>query len=149
MRRNESEFVWDTIGTIDDLLRVRMSAMEDFIVDFTPGAAEGRYVPAALPALPFPDSSFGLALCSHLLFLYSEQLDGDFHLQSLLELCRIADEVRVFPLAALGGVPSPHFDRCVAHLRDGGFEVSVERVPYEFQRGVNQMLRIGRSARWS
>ena len=45
----------------------------------------------------FADREFDLALCSHLLFLYSEQLTADFHLASIRELCRVAGEVRVFP----------------------------------------------------
>ena len=32
-----------------------------------------------LPNLPFSDASFDLALCSHLLVLYSVQLGGAFH----------------------------------------------------------------------
>ena len=97
---------------------------------------------AALPALPFADRSFDLALCSHLLFLYSAQLDEAFHAAAALELCRVAAEVRIFPLLALGGRPSPHVEPVAATLRARGYHVSTEAVPYEFQRGGNQMLRV-------
>ena len=46
------------------------------------GRADGRYVEAELPTLPFADRSFDLALCSHLLFLYSVQLGEEFHRDS-------------------------------------------------------------------
>ena len=100
---------------------------------------------AELPTLPFPDASFDLALCSHFLFLYSSQLGASFHLSAIREMCRVATEVRIFPLLALGGCTSRHLDRSVDDLRASGFAASIEDVPYEFQRGGNQMLRIRRA----
>lgn len=141
-RRNVDEFVWDSIPSVDELGRVRMAAMDAFLEDFSRGKHQGRYVEAGLPTLPFADSSFDLAVCSHLLFLYSLQLGAAFHQQAILELCRVAREVRIFPLLALGGQRSPYVDRCVAEIRAAGGETSIENVPYEFQRGGNQMMRI-------
>ena len=146
-RRNQDDFVWDSIGSVDELGRVRMQAMRNFLSDFARGKTDGRYVCAALPSLPFDALSFDLALCSHFLFLYSAQLGEAFHAAALEELCRVAHEVRVFPLLALGGQPSPHVMSCTERLRASGFEVSVERVPYEFQRGGNEMMRIRRESR--
>ena len=146
-RRNQDEFVWDTIGSVDELGRVRMQAMRHFLADYARGKTEGRYVFAALPSLPFDALSFDLALCSHFLFLYSAQLGEAFHADALEELCRVAHEVRVFPLLALGGQPSPYVTSCTERLRASGLDVSIERVPYEFQRGGNQMLRIRRESR--
>jgi hypothetical protein len=145
-RRNVDAFVWDSIASVDDLGRVRMAAMEAFLEDFSRGKAEGRYVEAELPALPFDDSSFDLALCSHFLFLYSLQFAEGFHLKSISELCRIARETRIFPLVTLAGERSPYVDRCVAELRAAGCNVTIETVPYEFQRGGNQMMRIRTAA---
>ena len=141
-RRNSDEFVWSSIRSIDELGQVRMAAMEAFLDDYRQGRADGRYLEAELPTLPFANRSFDLALCSHLLFLYSVQLGEEFHRDSLRELCRVAREVRVFPLLALGGQRSAYVDRSVADLRKSGHDVSIESVPYEFQRGGNQMLRI-------
>ena len=141
-RRNSDEFVWTSIRSIDELGHVRMAAMEAFLDDYRQGRADGRYVEAELPTLPFADRSFDLALCSHLLFLYSVQLGEEFHRDSLRELCRVAREVRVFPLLALGGQRSPYVDLSIADLRESGHDVSIESVPYEFQRGGNQMVRI-------
>jgi hypothetical protein len=71
-----------------------------------------RYIAASLPALPFADKASALALCSHLLFSWADRLDEQWHLDSLVELCRVAAEVRVFPLLAQGGsepvrIPAP------------------------------------------
>lgn len=141
-RRNAGEFVWDSIGSIDELGRIRMAAMESFLDDYTHGKAQGRYIEGELPALRFTDRSFDLALCSHFLFLYSDQLGEAFHHRAALELCRVAGEIRVFPLLALGGSRSPFVDGTIDCLRDAGHDVSIEVVPYEFQRGANQMMRI-------
>src|SRR5678815_1507056 len=78
-RRNEREFVWSTIHSVDELGRVRMSAMNEFLRDYPAGLSQGRYIVAELPNLPFADMSFDLALCSHLLFLYTTQLGEAFH----------------------------------------------------------------------
>ena len=141
-RRNTDEFVWDTITSVEELGRVRMAAMHAFLEDYPQGLVQGRYVDAALPVLPFPDRAFDLALCSHLLFLYSTQLDQAFHAAAAMELSRVAAEVRIFPLLALGGAPSPHVEPVAATLRAGGYDVSIEAVPYEFQRGGNRMMRV-------
>lgn len=66
-RRNAHEFVWGGgIRTVDELGRVRMSAMQVFLDDYETGKAQGRYLAAELPTLPFADAEFDLALCSHL-----------------------------------------------------------------------------------
>ena len=143
-RRNREEFVWDSFGSVEALGEVRMAAMNEFLDDYGAGRGHGRYVDAELPALPFADDSFDLALCSHFLFLYTSQLGDVFHHSAVREMCRVAKEVRIFPLLTLGARPSPYVERVVDDLVRAGFRVSTESVPYEFQRGGNQMLRIQR-----
>jgi hypothetical protein len=141
-RQNRHDFVWREFTSIEALGRARLRAMVRFLRDFTGGREAGRYLIGELPHLPFESGSFELVLCSHLLFLYSDHLDEQFHLDSVAELCRVADEVRIFPLITLAGKPSLHVDAVVRATRGRGYEVSVERVSYEFQRGGNEMLRI-------
>jgi hypothetical protein len=141
-RRNANQFVWNVIGSVEQLGEVRMAAMNDFLQDYPAGRAEGRYVDAALPTLPFADASFDLALSSHFLFLYTSQLGEEFHRSAIREMCRVASEVRVFPLLTLRGMHSPLLDPIARELQDSGFDVSIQRVPYEFQRGGNEMMVI-------
>jgi hypothetical protein len=141
-RQNAAEFIWDTMTSVEQLGAVRMAAMEAFLDDYETGRQQGRYVDAELPTQPFPDRSFDLAICSHYLFLYTNQLTEAFHRLSIDELCRVAHEVRIFPLLALGGRRSPYVDPVVISSRRRGHEVTIEVVPYEFQRGGNQMMRI-------
>lgn len=144
VRQNQDEFVWQQITSPEQLGTVRMVAMDVFLADFDQGKKEGRYRAAALPALPFADNSFDLALCSHLLFLYSPQLSLEFHLQAIAEMLRLAPEVRIFPLLELGSKPSRHLDAVRASLESQGHRLQVETTSYEFQKGGNQLLRIVR-----
>ena len=141
-RLNQQEFVWTSIRSIEELRRIRLSSMERFLNDFEAGKQQGRYVDAELPHLPFADSTFEFALCSHFLFLYSRQLSEDFHVAAIAEMSRVAREVRIFPLLALGGEPSGHVAPVLERLKEGGHRVNIELVPYEFQRGGNQMMRV-------
>lgn len=143
-RRNQHEFVWTHIRSIEELGRRRMTAMRRFIADYPRGKTENRYVEASLPELPFNNGSFDLALSSHLLFLYSEQLDLQFHLRALEEMLRVATEVRVFPLLQLGGTVSPHVEGVVDAFGSRRAAATVETVAYEFQKGGNRMLRLRR-----
>jgi len=144
-RQNAHEFVWGgDFRDVTELGAARMAAMRNFLDDYESGQQAGRYVNAALPSLPFGNATFDLALCSHVLFLYSTQFGEEFHHVAVTELCRVAAEVRVFPLLALGGARSPFVDSCASRLEAAGFEAATERVPYEFQRGGNEMLRIRR-----
>ena len=143
-RKNEQQFVWTTIRSAEELGQIRMHAMTDFLADFERGRREGRYVAGALPCLPFRCGAFDLALCSHFLFLYSDRLSVQFHMASIAELLRVANEVRVFPLLDLSANKSPHVDAVVADARSTGYHAEMVRVDYEFQRGGNEMLRFSR-----
>jgi hypothetical protein len=148
VKRNVGGFVWRYFRDPDHLGECRLGAMRRFLADFEPGKREGRYVAAALPKLPFADGQFSLALVSHLLFLYSEQLDLGFHTAAFEELLRVAGEVRIFPLLDLDRQWSRHVSPVSDHLERAGFEVQVVAVGYEFQRAEdhagNRMMRVRR-----
>jgi len=146
-RNNQNEFVWKSIKNVDELGEVRMEAMNQFLEDYPTGKVEGRYIRGNLPDLPFPDNEFDLTLCSHFLFLYSGHFDAEFHSKSVVELCRVAHEVRVFPLLELGAKKSRHFDEVIAKLEAYGCECAIEKVKYEFQKGGNEMLVVKPSNR--
>jgi len=141
-RKNAHEFVWSSIRSVEELGEIRLNAMRKFLADYPEGRREGRYVDAELPELPFAGRSFDLALCSHFLFLYSAHFDAAFHLQSLRELCRVALEVRVFPVLELGAVRSRHIDGVLAQLTSEGYLARIVKVPYEFQKGGDEMLTV-------
>lgn len=142
LHENKGDYVWNTIKSVEELGRVRISAMREFLADYEKGKQERRYLAESLPSLPFGDGQFDLALCSHFLFLYTKQLSFEFHQMAIAEMCRVAKEVRIFPLLDLGGLPSHYVDKITEGLLCGGYAVEVQKVPYEFQRSGNQMIRI-------
>ena len=144
VRSDPDGFVWDYFHDPDHLGQCRLAAMRRFLADFEAGKAEGRYVTAALPRLPFVDRQFDLALVSHLLFLYSERLDFELHRAAVGGLLRVAREVRIFPLLTLGRRPSPHVGPIRTLVAGWGWRAEVCGVPYEFQRSGDEMLRIVR-----
>jgi hypothetical protein len=135
-------FCWDFYGDLDRLLTLRQEALDLFLSDYAEGQRCGRYQCGELPVLGFASKTFDLALCSHLLFLYSGDLDLNFHVAALAELSRVAKEVRVFPLMNLDGLPSPHVPAVLDRLGATGLDVFLEPVDFEFQRGATSMLVI-------
>ena len=143
-RAARHEFVWHEIGSPEHLGEVRMAAMQRFLADFPGGLREGRYRAQALPHLDLSDGAFDLALCSNFLFTYSDRLSLDFHVTSIEEMCRVAGEARVFPVLKSYGGTSPHLQPVMVELRERGYRVELRKVPYEFQRGGNEMLAVAR-----
>ncbi len=137
-------YVWDEFGDPNGLGQHRLATMDRFLTDYERGVAQGRYVIGELPQLDFGDSQFALALCSHLLFLYTEQLSYAFHLAAVKEMCRVADEVRIFPLLDLAVQRSRYLDPLCAELMQQGYRAEIVRVNYEFQRGGNQLLVVSK-----
>jgi hypothetical protein len=145
VKAHADSFVWKNIPDVESLEHLRIESMMEFLMDYEDGLEEGRYVEAALPNLPFEDSSFDLALSSHLLFLYSEHLDEPFHKDAIDEMLRVANEIRIFPLLTLANERSPHLEGVMAYLRDKGCEVEIVKSGYEFQKGGDEMMRIVRN----
>jgi hypothetical protein len=139
-----ANWVWSYHRSPDHLRKARIQVLNRFLADYPYGRADGRYLPGELPRLAFMGSSFDLALCSHFLFLYSDQLSYEYHLASVRELLRLADEVRIFPLVTNRHKKSPYLDPLIGELKRDNVKVSIEASGYEFQKGADQFLRIKR-----
>ncbi|MBI2497248.1 MAG: methyltransferase [Opitutae bacterium] len=123
----------------------RRLAARRFLADYEANDRHGRYVRAALPALPFLDQSFSLVLCAHLLFLHAARFDYAWHLAACRELVRVsAGEVRIHPVCGAGGRPYPELGRLRADLAADGVRCDVVAVDYEFFIGSDSMLVLRR-----
>ena len=140
MEQNADSYIWDSIKDVSALGQVRMAAMQRFLSDYDSGLAEGRYTCASLPSLPFDDQQFELALCSHFLLLYSDHCDVEQHILGMKELCRVAAEVRVYPLLSLDGEMSKHLSAVIEALEGDGIRTAIKPVGYQFQKGASEML---------
>ena len=141
-RMNAEKFIWQNISSVEELGRIRMAAMKQFLDDYEQGKIEGRYIYTELPSLPFTDKEFDIALSSHFLFLYSSNLSLDFHRKAINEMVRVAREIRIFPLVNVNTIPSPYVEHIKNELVKKGYKVTIEKVDYEFQKGGNEILRI-------
>ena len=136
------DWVWTYHSSPSDLRKNRERAIQQFCQDFEQGKADGRYELGQLPQLNYADASYDLGLCSHFLFLYSDQFDQTFHLNSICELLRVCQEVRIFPLLTLGLQTSPHLEFVMTNLEKMGYRCDIQPVAYELQRHGNKMLKI-------
>jgi hypothetical protein len=142
VQNTPNSWVWTYHQSPEALRKSRVQTIERFIEDYELGQKEGRYLAEQLPNLKFSSQGYDLALCSHLLFLYSAQLDYQFHLDGILEMLRVSPEVRIFPLLNLDLERSPHLDPIIQNLTARGYVTTIEKVDYEFQKGGNEMLVI-------
>jgi len=139
-RENQERFRWNQIGTVENLGRIRMDAMRQFLDSYEQGKKDGRYVNAALPVIPFPDNYFDISLSSHFLFLYSDNLDYKFHYNAIVEMLRVSSQVRIFPLLDVNACKSKYVERMINDLHQYDFEI--RKVNYEFQVGGNELMII-------
>jgi len=143
MKENKDNFIWTTIKNISELEKLRMGAMSDFLADYELGLKENRYLMHELPeSTIFKEQNFDLGLSSHFLMLYS-QLGLDFHIKSISEMLRVCKEIRIFPILNLNAEKSELLPKIEKAFKKD-FELSIEPVNYEFQKGGNKMLRIQR-----
>ncbi|AKG24087.1 hypothetical protein [Calothrix sp. 336/3] len=142
IKQTPQDWVWTYHGSLEGLRKNRERAIDNFCQDYEQGKLEQRYEIGELPKLQYRDRQFQLGLCSHFLFLYSQQFDVNFHLQGIREMLRVCEQVRIFPLLTLMLERSPHLEPVIQQLTRDGYNCEIIPVPYELQRGGNEMLKI-------
>lgn len=124
----------------------KLRALVRFARHFEQGVANGLYLAAKLPALPFPDRHFDLTLSAHLLFTYSDPASGGvmrespftlaWHVAAAQELMRVTrGELRLYPTTTRWLKPCRHpYAQAVAErFASEGLQVRYE--PSTFARG--------------
>ncbi len=121
----------------------RETALKIFVEDYN----SKNYVFAKLPNLPFENKKFDISLSSHLLFVYDNMLDYEFHKNSILEMLRVSKEVRIFPLVDFKNSRvleeknfSPFLYKIIEELKD--FKCEIVKTDFEFQPKANYYLKI-------
>jgi|HigsolmetaAR204D_1030405.scaffolds.fasta_scaffold06568_2 hypothetical protein len=143
MKKSEIQqnFLWDYFKSVEELEQARTKALTECIADMKKN--KSRYVPAVLPSLPFADQQFDMTLSANFLFLYEEQLDYDFHLQTIKEFMRVTrTEIRMFPTTNLACKRYHYMDQLIQDINDLGWFAEEIKVPYEFQKNTNTMLKL-------
>lgn len=141
MEKAKSNFKWDYFKDLVGLRRHRLYALNDCSDDMKKSSE--RYIPVTLPTLPFKNDEFDLLLSAHFLFMYGDRLDFQFHIETLNELLRVTkEEIRIFPLVDLEGKRYEHLEKIISYLENNGCTTEEVKVPYEFQKNANSMLKI-------
>lgn len=130
-------------GSIENHRNYRENALEDFAKHYN----DKEYSFMSLPKLEFADRSFDLLLSSHLLFVYDDRFDYEFHKNSVLEMLRVSKEVRIFPLIDFQNKHleeeknfSPFVYKLLEELKE--FQCEIVKVGFEFQPRAGYMLKI-------
>ncbi len=139
-----NDWIWSYHDSPAALRKHRIEVAGRFYADYPAGKQAGRYTVGELPRLAYKDDSYDLSLSSHFLFLYSEQLDTEFHIEAIAEMLRISPEARIFPLVTLAQDKSPHLEPVMAHSQAKGYRCQIKTVDYELQPGGNEMLVLHR-----
>lgn len=143
MRENRDNYVWKTIRDLDDLEHTRMSAMRKFLSDYERGRTQGRYIFHELPnPLPYEADHFEIGLSSHFLLMYTA-LGYDFHIAAMTEMLRVCKEIRIFPIVDLDANKTDLIQSVIAYF-ETDYRVRIVKTEYEFQKGDNQLLVIGK-----
>jgi len=88
----------------------------------------------------YPTHQFDLAFCTD--FIFHHALSREHVGVVLQELCRVAEEVRIFPLVDSDGKMPQELGPLILLLQQQNFGVEVRQVAYHALQGGNAMLRI-------
>jgi SAM-dependent methyltransferase len=144
LRRREALLSFASFPSLAAAEASRRSAAARFLRDYEEGFVRGRYVGGGLPRLPFPDRSFDLAVCGHLLFLHAARFDLAWHAAACRELARVsAGEVRIHPVCGLDGRPYGGLEPLRRELAAAGIASRIEPVAHRFFPGADTVLILG------
>jgi hypothetical protein len=136
----EDHFLWGYFKDLDDLKRQRTLVCHEFAEDYKQNQKKS-YIKGDLTNMPFKDDFFYLILCSHLLFIYDHRLSYEFHKKSILEMLRVAREIRIYPFVKGASMKSEYVSRIMDELGDTA-DFELVNVDYEFRKGGNEMMKL-------
>ena len=105
-----------------------------------------HYVTGKLPRLSFADGEFDLTLVSYFLFAYQNQLDYEFHRESILEIMRVTrGEARIYPTVTFEAQPSEFIARLRSDPALQTFVFAEIKTDFEFLVNSNSFLKVRHS----
>lgn len=142
IKTNPKRYSGQVIETPDKYQEFLEENLHQFLSDYEKAKSLGLYSSEALPEVPFADHEFDLAICPHFVFGAGMNYSFDFQLNSILEMCRVAKEVRVFPLLDSDGEEPEQLSLLLQSLADKGFSTRVETVKYRLEAKGDTMLKV-------
>ncbi len=142
MQTYPERFNFDKYGGCETFIAKRQQGISEFLNDYLKGYEQGRYLGVQDFHLPFPNSSFDIALCSNYLFADLLSQDLAFHLKWIKELARVAHEVCIYPLTENDGQISQWLGPVLLQLQQEGFLVVIQEVPFRLLPNSKAMLKL-------
>jgi SAM-dependent methyltransferase len=136
-----TRYDWDYFGDLKGLEISRIKSYQLFLRDYEDNPK--HYVSGSMISLPFDAFTFDVSLVSHLMFLYDELLDEDFHIKALKELLRVTKEkIIIFPLFNLEGEFSEWLQKIEDQLKALNVGYKLCDTEYPVVKGLNKRLEI-------
>lgn len=139
--RAQPQLLQDAAAGFEETLSAWEMHKALFLADYAKGISEKRYQSVLMPHLPYQDHQFQLALCSDYVFHRFAQNDCTPE-NVVAELCRVAEEVRVFPLLDDAGDVAASLGPLMLEMQQNNYGIEIRQVPFEVLKGGNAMLRI-------
>lgn len=106
--------------------------LEQFLADYELGKRQGRYIDISQPQLPAGEEFFDILLCTDLIF----------NAEIMAQLCKMAAEIRVFPLPNEKSEIESQLGPTMLAFQQRNFGVEIRAVNYPQRQGATAMLRI-------
>ena len=145
MRDYASKVLRENIAAIDKSLQSSLVAQWEqslalFLADYETGKKQGRYRAMDLPPFSNVEETFELLLCTD--FLFNPPASSGTAQEMMDELCKLAAEVRVFPLPQDKNAVAAELGPMMLALQQRNFGVEIRAVNYPPCNQASAMLRI-------
>lgn len=137
---NKENFNFRNEQEMEQVLAKRQNTFNTFIADYE--THRNNYHFGKLPTLDFTSNSFDLCLCSNFLFIFDHIFDLEFHINSIKEMLRISNEVRIFPLYSINGQKSNYLNFVTQFLTDNNYSWTIEANNYHIYKDGNKFLKV-------
>lgn len=128
-------------AALEPIFKMWRANADIFLEDYMTGKKQARYQQVLMPNLPYANHEFQLALCSD--YVFNRHVQNDCRPdQVVAELCRVAEEVRIFPLLTEAGEVSEWLGPLMLDLQNRNHGIEIRQVPFENVKGGNAMLRV-------
>lgn len=129
-----------SLETVRSIIQLWEKTEKLFLEDYATGKLQYRYQPMQTPPFNYETHQFELALCTD--FIFHHALSRENVNAILKELCRVAEEVRIYPLLDHDRKMPKELGPLMLVLQQKNFGVEVREVAYHTLKDGNAMLRI-------
>lgn len=127
--------------TINNVIQRWQLSTEQFLADYELGKKQGRYIVLDPPPFTTIEQTFELLLCTD--FLFNKALSPTHSSQQLMdELCKLATEIRVFPLPDAKKIIAAELGPIMLDFQQRNYGIEVRAVNYPLRSDANAFLRI-------